>query len=229
MITFKRILRKQEWHLVLLALLLALTNAGLNFYPNFFFGEFRGISTTSWLWIGVLTAILHQGYMVIVLRTELETRWLSTNAPRLGYLAYMSDYTILVVLRVATIFASGIANREVLAISDPNRLLFIVVLAVPCLWVLYLLARDGNFKQLAGEDYFKPEQDSEDYDYARENIFRSTAITVYSLGPMALYIPGIVFASPAALLLALFNHLYIWVHHFCTELPDREHFYKPPS
>ncbi len=228
MTTFKKLLRKQEWHLVILALLLALTNAALNFYPQYFFGEFWGISTRSWLWAGVLAAILHQFYIVVVLRSELETRWITTNAPRLGYLAYMADYSILMVLRVAIIIASGLANKEVLTITAANRLLFIAVLAIPFLWTLYLLARSGNFKQVAGEDYFKPEQDSES-NQALENKIRSTAVAVYALGALGLYIPGIIFASPAALLLALFNHLYLWVHHFCTELPDREHLYKPPA
>jgi hypothetical protein len=31
--------------------------------------------------------------------------------------------------------------------------------------------------------------------------------------------------SQAALLAALFNHLYIWVHYYSTELPDIRHIY----
>ena len=34
------------------------------------------------------------------------------------------------------------------------------------------------------------------------------------------WILGLVFLSQAALLAAMFNHLYIWVHYYSTEKPD---------
>ena len=34
------------------------------------------------------------------------------------------------------------------------------------------------------------------------------------------------FASVAALAVALFNHLYIWVHYFATERPDMQRIYR---
>ncbi len=40
------------------------------------------------------------------------------------------------------------------------------------------------------------------------------------IGLMILYLPGLLLLSQAALLLAAFNHLYIWVHYYCTEKPD---------
>jgi len=33
------------------------------------------------------------------------------------------------------------------------------------------------------------------------------------------------YASQAALWLALFNHIYIWVHYYATELPDMQRIY----
>jgi hypothetical protein len=37
---------------------------------------------------------------------------------------------------------------------------------------------------------------------------------------MVLYLPGLIWGSSAALLLAAFNHAYVWVHYFTTEKPD---------
>ena len=37
--------------------------------------------------------------------------------------------------------------------------------------------------------------------------------------------PGLYASSQAALLAAAFNHAYIWVHYFCTELPDMKRIY----
>jgi len=43
---------------------------------------------------------------------------------------------------------------------------------------------------------------------------------MYVFGFLVLWIPGFVMFSKAALLVALFNQIYIWVHYYFTELPD---------
>lgn len=43
--------------------------------------------------------------------------------------------------------------------------------------------------------------------------------------PLTQATEGIVLASPAAILVAAFQHVYIWVHYFCTELPDMRRIY----
>jgi hypothetical protein len=48
---------------------------------------------------------------------------------------------------------------------------------------------------------------------------------MYVFGFLTLWVPGLWFASAAALVVALFNHLYIWVHYYSTELPDMKRIY----
>jgi hypothetical protein len=43
---------------------------------------------------------------------------------------------------------------------------------------------------------------------------------MYVVGLMVLYLPGLLLLSKAAIVAALFNHVYIWVHYYCTERPD---------
>ena len=59
----------------------------------------------------------------------------------------------------------------------------------------------------------------------RKGIFRYTRNGMYTFGFLITWIPGLWFVSSAALLAALFNHVYIWVHYFCTELPDMRRIY----
>ncbi len=49
---------------------------------------------------------------------------------------------------------------------------------------------------------------------------------MYIYGFLILWIPGILLQSKAAPFIALFNHLYIWVHYYFTELPDIKMIYK---
>ena len=53
-----------------------------------------------------------------------------------------------------------------------------------------------------------------------KGIFKFTNNGMYYFGFLVLYIPALLLFSKAALLAALFNHLYIWAHYFCTEKPD---------
>jgi hypothetical protein len=53
---------------------------------------------------------------------------------------------------------------------------------------------------------------------------------MYIYGIMILYIPALLLFSKAALVVALFNHIYIWVHYYTTEIPDMKKIYgKTPS
>ena len=47
-----------------------------------------------------------------------------------------------------------------------------------------------------------------------------TSNGMYVFGFFLIWFPGLWYASLAALAAALFSHLYIWVHYYCTERPD---------
>ena len=48
---------------------------------------------------------------------------------------------------------------------------------------------------------------------------------MYTIGFFIIWIPPILAASQAGLLLAAFSHLYIWVHYYTTEKPDMDRIY----
>ena len=59
----------------------------------------------------------------------------------------------------------------------------------------------------------------------KQGIFRFSSNAMYVFGFFLLWVPGILGQSKAALLVAAFNHLYIWVHYYFTEQPDMEIIY----
>ena len=64
----------------------------------------------------------------------------------------------------------------------------------------------------------------------KKGIFRYTDNGMYIYGLMILYLPGLLLLSKAAMVVALFNHIYIWVHYYCTERPDMKVIYgKAPG
>ncbi len=56
-------------------------------------------------------------------------------------------------------------------------------------------------------------------------IFRFSSNAMYLFGFMGLWIPGFLFQSLAALILAVFSHAYIWIHYYATEKPDMDRIY----
>ncbi len=223
MATLKRIFEKQEWHLVILALLLALSNAAMTLYPHLFEGSFRGIGTVTWLWIGVLAAVLHQVYVMLVWRTQLETQWLTYYFPRFGFIAYLIDSAILFMCRIGALVIVAVANRGSLEIPELSRWLLLSATAVIFLWLVYSLLKHFGLKRAAGADHFDPSY--RDKPFVRQGIFKYSANAIYLFGALGFYIPALLFTSTAALILALFNHIYIWVHYYCTELPDIRRIY----
>ncbi len=219
----KNIFEKQEWHFVLLALLVVSINAILAFFPVYFTGQFWGLHAKTWLWIGVIAAILQQLYVMIIWRTQLETAWITTTLPPLGYIAYYIDYAMMLTARLGAIALAAAANRDVLLIPDQARWITVLAPGIPAAWLVHSIIKYYGFKRLAGADRF--ETAYRDLSWTRKGIFRLVPNAIYICGPLGLYIPGILLASPASLLLALFNHIYLWIHYYCTELPDIKRIY----
>ena len=61
--------------------------------------------------------------------------------------------------------------------------------------------------------------------YVKGGIFKYTNNGMYIFGLMALYLPGLILLSNTALIVALFQHTYIWVHYYFTERPDMKKIY----
>jgi hypothetical protein len=75
-----------------------------------------------------------------------------------------------------------------------------------------------------GEDHFRPAS-YKNRPFVRQGMFRYTDNAMYKFGFLILWAIALVCLSKAALLAATFNHLYIWVHYYFTELPDIKHIY----
>ena len=73
-----------------------------------------------------------------------------------------------------------------------------------------------------GIDHFEPHYNKP---YIKQGIFKYTDNGMYIFGLMILYLPSLMLFSKAAFIAALFNHIYIWVHYYCTEKPDMTKIY----
>jgi len=216
------IFEKQWLHALLLAILIigALQAFKLD---EMRIGEFCGISTPQWFWLAIAFPIAHQVFIWFCWRVQLHGHLLDKFFGKLSYPVYASFFFILGTLRVLSIFALAISNRNTLILDIAILRIFAVIITIPALYLLYSVICYFSFKRASGIDHFDESYRSRGL--VREGIFRFTRNGMYTFAFLFLWIPALWYASIAALCAALFNHLYIWVHYFTVELPDMKRIY----
>ena len=215
-------LKKQEQHLFSLTILLL----GVYFLAtgDVLSGQLWGVSTEAWLWIAIGTPVLHQIMVALLWRAELYhnkmTRWFGDQA----FPLFKVIFTILFVGRPVTLILLGVSNTGTLSLSPALAYILAGILMIPFAYTMYSVFHYFGVDRAYGEDHFKPAS-YKDKPFVKQGMFQYTSNAMYKFGFFILWAIALVFLSKAALLAAAFNHLYIWVHYYFTELPDIQFIY----
>lgn len=114
-----------------------------------------------------------------------------------------------------------------LALSPPLQIALTCLLALPGTYALYSVVRYFGLKRAAGADHFFVSYRSKPL--VKEGIFRFTNNGMYVFAFLLFWAIAVGFDSPAALTVAAFSHVYIWVHFFSVEKPDIDFLYSHES
>ncbi len=191
--------------------------------PCFHRGEVWGISTWTWFWIAIEVPIVHQVFVALFWRVQLHTDLVPRLFGRRGFAAYATVFTVLILARAVVVTILAVSSEGSL-VGDPVVFkILALAAAIPAFYLFYSVARYFGFKRAYGFDHFDPSYRL--LPLVREGIFRLTGNAMYTFGFLLLYIPGLWLASRPAILAAVFNHIYIWVHYFTVEKPDMRRIY----
>jgi hypothetical protein len=217
-----KILEKQGYHFLSILVL----SAGVWFAARgeVLEGTWLGLSAGSWLFLSVLFPVLHQIYVVICWRGELYYGWLSKTLGEKAFPVWGIGFMILFLARPITVFALAIANRGTVAIPLWINLPLIGICLVVVAYMGYSFVKYFGVERALGRDHFQPDL-YRNLPFVKDGIFRWSSNAMYRYAFLALWMIGLIFNSKAALLAALFNHLYIWAHYYFTEYPDMEYIY----
>lgn len=218
-----KIFEKQGYHL--LSILVLISGVWFVARGDILEGAWLGISTTTWLILSILFPILHQIYVVILWRGELYYRWLSKTLGERAFTVWAVGFMILLLARPITIFALAIANRGTLAFPLWVNIPLIGICLVVVGYMAYSFIKYFGAERALGMDHFQPDM-YRDLPFVKEGIFRWSSNAMYTYAFLALWVIGLIFNSRAALLAALFNHIYIWAHYYFTEYPDMQYIYQ---
>lgn len=215
---------ERQWLHVLLAFVLFAGVAFAQRLEGVAAGQLWMISTCAWMWLAVSAAVAHQVYVWFCWRTQLHASLLTRALGTRGFLAYAVVFSILGIARIVLVIIVAVSNQNSLHVSLPALRVLAAILALPAGYLFYSVARYFGFKRAFGIDHFEPSYRS--LPMVRKGIFRYTRNGMYLFGFLALWIPALWFASAAAMVVAGFSHLYIWVHYYSTELPDMKRIYS---
>jgi hypothetical protein len=216
------IFEKQWLHVLLLAILIAAMFV-VSGTDSIRAGSFAGLSSALWLGIAVATAEAHQIFVWFCWRTQLHLALLTRVFGVRAFTVYAILFATLGVLRVIFVFILAFSNRDTLHLNEAALRIGAVIMLIPAIYLFYSVKRYFSFKRALGIDHFDASYRS--IPFIKEGIFRFTGNGMYTFGFFLLWFPGLWYASTAALAAALFNHIYIWVHYYSTELPDIRRIY----
>ena len=220
----KKIFSHQIWHALCLLILFIGVSKSIENYPSILNGSLFGYSSYTWLIISMLSPIVHQLYVLFCWRSELYYKYLSKNYGKNAFIYYKKIFTVLILSRPIFILLLSISNSNSLYIWPVFYWAIIILLLIPGIYSQYSVAKYFGYDRAFGIDHFEPEIYNK-IPLVNDGIFKYTSNGMYVYAFFLIWLPGIIFESQAGILLALFHHLYIWVHYYFTELPDIRYIY----
>ncbi len=219
-----KILNNQLLHLLSLLFLLIIVNFLIKNDENILYGTLWTINTELWLYLSIIFAIAHQVYVLICWRYELFYNGLSQIFKKNAFKFYKIGFTILILLRPILIIILSISNSMTIKIGNNLSYLICIIFLILGVYGQYSVFKYFGINNAFGYDHFDPEK-YKNKPFVKKGIFKYTSNGMYKYVFLLLWIPGFFFQSKAALLAALFQHIYIWVHYYSTELPDMKFIY----
>ena len=221
---YMKLFKHQHWHLLSLLILLVCIYFCIKNNPSFLFGELFGINTSYWLVLAIFIPITHQVYVLLNWRLELFHQSLSKRFGSSAFLLFKIGFGVLFFSRLVSIILLAYSNENTLLINEHLSFALAAILFIPVLYLFYSVKKYFGIDRAFGIDHFQPEI-FKNTPFVRQGIFKYTSNAMYVFGLLVLWIPGLLLMSKAALLAACFNHLYIWVHYYFTELPNMKVIY----
>ncbi len=216
--TSHKIFEHQIWHFFSLIILIFSIKLYISSGPEILDGSFWGLRTNSWFWLAITIPITHQIYVWLVWRLELYQKTFTKRyGLSLAFKIYAIGFSLLFVSRLITIMILAYSNKDTLHINPMLSYALALVITPPVIYLFYSVKKYFTIERAFGIDHFDTNYNEP---YVKKGIFKYTDNGMYVFGLMILYLPGLLFLSKAALLAALFNHVYIWVHYYFTERPD---------
>jgi len=208
---------RQPLHLVLLLLLCGgLWFAGL--IPGFQSSHSRNITVGAVVVASVVIAVVHQLWVLVFWRLELRSSAISRHFGPSGFLIYCVGFVLLITARLGSIVYLAPLNRGTLIVPFGFRIVLVGVIAILNVWGMYSVIHYFGFRRAFGLDHF--DASVRHKGLVKGGAYRYIRNVMYLIVLPVFFVPGLLWGSVSSLILGVFHFIYVWVHFYCTELPD---------
>ncbi len=207
---------RQTWHL--LALLVLVPGTWLLARPFLDGSRWLGWTDLTWFWLAIGLAVVHQVVVWIVFRLQIGWATLTRVFGRADLVIWGILFQTLLTGRIAAIIGLGQTTQNTLPVPRTLALILAFILLLSFAYLIWSVFKYFGLVRAMVGDHFRikyRQMPLED-----RGIFKYSSNAMYTFGFLVLWAIGLIHLSVPALLLAAFNHIYIWVHYFCTEKPD---------
>lgn len=172
-------------------------------------------------WTAVAFPVVHQIYVWLAWRLELQSK---TTSKFIGFQGYVVMFFVLFIGRFISLFLLAWVDRGSLNLNPIPLTILAILLLLPGIYAMYSVKKYFGMARAAGADHF-------DFRYRNmppvtKGIFRFTSNGMYLYAFLLFWAIAVCLNSSAALIVAGFSHVYIWVHYYATEKPDMKFLYN---
>jgi len=185
--------------------------------------RFLGLTDMGWLGVCVGGAIAHQMFVWLAWRSQIGWQALTTLLGRNDFSVFCAVFFPLLVSRPLLVLAVAWVDHGSLELPVEVAFLTGGFLLLPAAATGYSVAKYFGMARAAGGDHFR--ETYRRMPFVKQGAFCWTDNAMYTLAFFGLWSIAFLLRSHVALVAAVFQHGYIWVHYVATEKPDIELIY----
>lgn len=182
-----------------------------------------GLTGAGWARLSIALAILHQVVVAFGFRLQLHRNLLTRLFGTRDMAVWAAIFMPLLVARPITVVMTGWADAVPTTGNRPLEIAAGLLLVATAVWVMHSVIVHFTLVRAFGGDHFRDR--FAEMPLVRKGAFAVTDNAMYGLAFLGLWGIALLFGSWNALVVALFQHCYIWVHMYCTEAPDMRWLY----
>ncbi|MBV7408799.1 phosphatidylethanolamine N-methyltransferase family protein [Maritimibacter sp. DP1N21-5] len=219
--TVGQLFEGQAQHLLLLVLLLVAATCLLTEPPEP--PRLLGLTARGWALTSIAVAVVHQAVVAVVFRLQLHHATLSRLFGQNDLAIWTAVFMPFLVLRPVTLFFTGWADPIPITGYRLSEIIIGTALLVPAIWGMHSTLTQFTLRRAVGGDHFR--ESIRALPPVKGGIFDYTDNGMYGVVFLGLWGIALLLGSWNALVVAAFQHAFIWVHFYTVEQPDMRRLY----
>ncbi|MFW6023001.1 MAG: methyltransferase [Halanaerobiaceae bacterium] len=183
-------------------------------------GKWLGLEVGTWFWLSILTAVVHQIIVWLVFRLQLGWAFLSKIFGSRDLIIWGIIFFPFLISRPFFVLGLAKTSDNTLIFNDLFSSVLALILIIPAVYTLWSVFKYFGLVRALGGDHFRVKYRK--MGLVKRGAFKYTDNAMYKFAFFILWSIALFYNSLPALIVAIFQHLAIWVHYYCTEKPDME-------